>query len=201
MERRRNILETAVQVYARQGFHQTGMRQLCSALGMSPGALYRYFPSKEAIIAGIVELDREMIQHNLRTLPPEAGFIDTMQHMTTVMMDDLQANTGQLAIWAEISSEATRNPAVAALLANHYHFIEGLLSNLVRNALKRGELKKGIDPTAVARFIISAHEGMVIRRAVDPDFPLQRVAAASLAILADAIGAILPGKRSAKKHP
>ena len=61
-ERRRRILETAVQVYAQQGFHQTGMRQLCAALGMSAGALYRYFPGKESIIAGLVEMDREMIQ-------------------------------------------------------------------------------------------------------------------------------------------
>ena len=85
-ERRRRILETAVQVYSQHGFHQTGMRQLCAALGMSPGALYRYFPGKEAIIAGLVEMDRDMIQHNLRGLPPDLGFVGTLHHMMDVTM-------------------------------------------------------------------------------------------------------------------
>ena len=191
-ERRRRILKTAVQVYAQHGFHQTGMRQLCAALGMSAGALYRYFTGKESIIAGLVEMDREMIQHHLRALPAETGFLATMQHMTEATMNELQANEGLLAIWSEISSEATRNHAVAALLANHYQFIENLLANLIKAALKRGELSLGLEPLATARFMIAAHDGMMTRRAIDPAYPLKKVAAESLALFARAIGATVP---------
>ena len=195
-ERRRRILETAVQVYARHGFHQTGMRQLCAALGMSAGALYRYFPGKEAIIAGLVEMDRELIQHNLRGLPAEMGFIATMQHMMKTTLDQLQANEGLLAIWSEISSEATRNPAVAALLSQHYELIENLLTDLVKTALKRGELDPGLDPVATARFMMATHDGMLTRRAIDPCYPLKKVAAENLVLLARAIGAtpLVPAK-------
>jgi TetR/AcrR family transcriptional regulator, repressor for uid operon len=202
-ERRRRILETAVQVYAQHGFHQTGMRQLCAALGMSAGALYRYFPGKESIIAGLVEMDREMIQHNLRSLPPDVSFIGTMQHMLEVTMGELQTNEGLLAIWSEISSEATRNPAVAALLSNHYQFIENLISSLVQAALKRGELRDGVDPLATARFIMASHDGMMTRRAIDPTYPLQQVARESLGLLACAVGATPPvaSKKSARKKP
>ena len=202
-ERRRRILETAVQVYAQHGFHQTGMRQLCAALGMSAGALYRYFPGKESIIAGLVEMDREMIQHNLRSLPPDVSFIGTMQHMLEVTMGELQTNEGLLAIWSEISSEATRNPAVAALLSNHYQFIENLISSLVQAALKRGELRDGVDPLATARFIMASHDGMMTRRAIDPTYPLQQVARESLGLLACAVGATPPvaPKKSEKKKP
>ncbi len=202
-ERRRRILETAVQVYAQHGFHQTGMRQLCAALGMSAGALYRYFPGKESIIAGLVEMDREMIQHNLRSLPPDVSFIGTMQHLLEVTMGELQTNEGLLAIWSEISSEATRNPAVAALLSNHYQFIENLISSLVQAALKRGELREGVDPLATARFIMASHDGMMTRRAIDPTYPLQQVARESLGLLACAVGATPPvaQKKSERKKP
>jgi AcrR family transcriptional regulator len=202
-ERRRRILETAVQVYAQHGFHQTGMRQLCAALGMSAGALYRYFPGKESIIAGLVEMDREMIQHNLRSLPPDVSFIGTMQHLLEVTMGELQTNEGLLAIWSEIASEATRNPAVAALLSNHYQFIENLISSLVQAALKRGELREGVDPLATARFIMASHDGMMTRRAIDPTYPLQQVARESLGLLACAVGATPPvaQKKSERKKP
>jgi AcrR family transcriptional regulator len=39
------------------GFHQTSMQQICSEAGMSAGNVYRYFPSKEAIIEGITEFN------------------------------------------------------------------------------------------------------------------------------------------------
>jgi TetR/AcrR family transcriptional regulator, repressor for uid operon len=191
-ERRRRILETAVQVYSQQGFHQTGMRQLCTALGMSAGALYRYFPGKEAIIAGLVEMDREMVQQNLRSLPPGVSFIATLLHMVEVVMGDLQTNEGLLAIWSEIASEATRNPAVAALLSSHYQHIETLLATLATEALKRGELRPGTDPLAIARFIMATHDGMMTRRAIDRSYPLKEVAMANLTFFAHAVGAALP---------
>ena len=202
-ERRRRILETAVQVYAQHGFHQTGMRQLCAALGMSAGALYRYFPGKEAIIAGLVEMDREQIQHNLRGLPAAMGFLANMQHMMELTLAQLQANEGLLAIWSEIASEATRNPAVAALLSSHYALIEGLLADLVKSAVKRGELTAGLDPLATARFMMATHDGMLTRRAIDPAYPLKKVAAQNLELLGRAIGASLPvpAKRTTNVKP
>src|SRR5829696_776025 len=57
-ERRTEILDAAQACFARSGFHRTSMQAICSEAGMSAGNLYRYFPSKEAIIAGIAERDR-----------------------------------------------------------------------------------------------------------------------------------------------
>src|ERR1044072_6668446 len=57
-DRRFEILEAAQTCFARSGFHQTSMQEICTEAGMSPGNLYRYFRSKEEIIAGIAERDR-----------------------------------------------------------------------------------------------------------------------------------------------
>src|SRR5918994_6411965 len=57
-DRREEILNAAQACFSRAGFHQTSMQAICAEAGMSPGNLYRYFPSKEAIIAGIAERDR-----------------------------------------------------------------------------------------------------------------------------------------------
>ncbi len=52
------ILAAAERCFVRSGFHQTSMQEICAEAGMSPGNLYRYFPSKEALIAGISERNR-----------------------------------------------------------------------------------------------------------------------------------------------
>jgi hypothetical protein len=119
-------------------------------------------------------------------------FIETMRHMMEVTMGELKTNEGLLAIWSEISSEATRNPAVAALISNHYQFIESMISSLLREALERGELHLGVDPVATARFVMAAHDGMMTRRAVDPSYPLEKTLMEGLQLVARAIGAALP---------
>ena len=49
--RRQQILEAARACVARQGFHQTNIQDICKEAELSPGAVYRYFPSKDHIIA------------------------------------------------------------------------------------------------------------------------------------------------------
>lgn len=191
-DRRRRILETAVRVYARHGFHQTGMRQLCAELGLSAGALYRYFPGKEAIIEGLVELDREQLQANLSRLPQDSGFLGAMEAMGELVLRDLESNAGLLAIWSEISAEATRNPAVAELIRNHYQFIESLLAGMIAEAVQRGEFRTDLDPAAAARLLIALHDGMMTRRAVNPAYPLDQCMKESLALFAVAAGAVSP---------
>ena len=56
--RREHILDAAERCFARAGFHRTTMHDICKEAGVSPGALYVYFDSKEALIAGICERDR-----------------------------------------------------------------------------------------------------------------------------------------------
>jgi AcrR family transcriptional regulator len=43
--RRRQILEAAAVCFRRRGFHQATMQEICSEAGISPGALYRFFPA------------------------------------------------------------------------------------------------------------------------------------------------------------
>ena len=53
--RRAHILSAAEACFARAGFHRTTMQDICREAGVSPGALYLYFASKEALIEGIAE--------------------------------------------------------------------------------------------------------------------------------------------------
>ena len=51
-ERRARILDAAERCFVRAGFHRTTMQDICREAGVSPGALYIWFASKEALIAG-----------------------------------------------------------------------------------------------------------------------------------------------------
>ena len=51
--RRQSIVDTSAGVFARQGYHATGINELCSANGLGKGALYHYIGSKEGLLAAI----------------------------------------------------------------------------------------------------------------------------------------------------
>jgi AcrR family transcriptional regulator len=60
---RRVVLEAAALLFARRGFHSTSMRDLAEALHQQPSAVYKHFPSKEHILAALVQLGSS-VQHS-----------------------------------------------------------------------------------------------------------------------------------------
>lgn len=52
-KRRDTIVDTSARVFARQGYHATGINELCEANELGKGALYHYIGSKEALLAAI----------------------------------------------------------------------------------------------------------------------------------------------------
>jgi len=96
-EKRRQILDAAVRVFARQGFHATRVSDIADEAGVAYGLVYHYFNSKEQVlnelflerwsllIAAIEETDREGVSHRER-LARVAGFIiDSYRHDPELM--------------------------------------------------------------------------------------------------------------------
>ena len=76
--RRDHILDAAEQCFGRAGFHRTTMHDICSEAGVSPGALYVYFDSKEALIAGISERDRAEFAERFAKLAAAPDFLEAL---------------------------------------------------------------------------------------------------------------------------
>lgn len=55
-ERREQLLDVAIQVFARQGFHQTSMNEVADAAGVTKPVLYQHFASKRALYAQLLEV-------------------------------------------------------------------------------------------------------------------------------------------------
>ncbi len=70
------ILEAARTCFVQSGFRGASMHDICREAGMSPGALYRYFPSKEALIEAIAEKDRVNDLRNLAEMGSGPTLID-----------------------------------------------------------------------------------------------------------------------------
>ncbi|WP_309665065.1 helix-turn-helix domain-containing protein [Tabrizicola sp.] len=111
-DRGHEILASVRHAFAEKGFDGASMQDLARAAGMSVGNFYRYFPSKAAIVEGMVGLDLAEIERDFveirASVDPMAGLrAKIIQRIT----EDCQYD-GQL--WAEITAAAIRKPEIAA---------------------------------------------------------------------------------------
>lgn len=173
-QRRMHVLAAARFCFSRWGFHGASMQQICAEAQMSPGALYRYFPSKEAIIEAIAEEERVDAAACVAALHGEGSLVD---RITAVGMDYLRQtidpDTGGLMV--EIWSESIRNTA----LGQRFHEIEAEVRRAFEAALLRaqesGEIDPGIDIAVVLTVLFAIGDGLVMRLQIEDDADIETI--------------------------
>ena len=116
--RRRQVIAAASECFRQEGFHGTSIARISKAAGMSPGHIYHYFPTKEAIIAAIVEEEEGALASLIRTLEESDPAGDFLALVSTQVdrMIERSMDPGHLSLMLEIAAEGARNPAVARML-------------------------------------------------------------------------------------
>lgn len=167
-DRRDEILAAAQRCFVQNGFHQTSMQEICASAGMSPGNLYRYFPSKEAIIAGIAERDRAEVAREFASADLSQGFFAVLEGMARHHFSERSME--QVKLCTEIMSEARRHPEIARISAGFDADVKRWLIDLFKAGVERGDLSADIDFDGVATMLMIIADGVWWRRALDPQF-------------------------------
>ncbi|CEJ10671.1 TetR/AcrR family transcriptional regulator [Phreatobacter sp. AB_2022a] len=162
------ILDAAERCFVRSGFHGATMAAICAEAGMSAGNLYRYFPSKEAVIEGLCERDFAEAAEGFAALEATDDTWAAFRDLAAFHLIDEPRES--FAMWIEIMAEAARNPQIAALRVKADLFIEEKLRGALGMAHRRGHIAPQADIERGVQFMITFSEGLMLRRARDPDF-------------------------------
>ena len=166
--RREHILDAAEQCFGRAGFHRTTMHDICKEAGVSPGALYVYFDSKEALIAGICERDRGEFAERFDALAAAPDFLEALRALGEQYFLEEPAHNHRMCI--EIGLESTRNPRIGEIHQRSDRYIAESFEKLFAKLHAEGRIAPALDiPTTTKAFMVVC-DGMFWRRAVDPAF-------------------------------
>lgn len=190
-EPRRRILDGAVRCFARQGFHGTSMHQICAEADMSPGGLYRYFPSKDAIIEAIVVEERQRNAEFTSRLAVERDIVATLCEVGFAHLRELgRDRLGPLC--AEVCAEAQRNERIRVVFeANHREVSAAILQALER-ARRLGEIDPAIDLESAVTTLMAIGDGLMVRMPFETEAALDRLFPA----LRDLVGRMLAPRAS-----
>ena len=175
--RRAQVLAAAADCFARKGIHQTTMQEICEASGISAGALYRYFPTKESIIVAFAEDERaetaDLIAHLTRSPNIVAALTDIVPELVDGLTDE---KYGRLTL--EIAAEATRNAAVEAAFEQNETELRRALVDSLRRGQESGHVDPGLDRDAAVFLLIALFDGVAGRAALALDLDKDRLARA-----------------------
>ena len=167
-DRRVEILEAAQRCFVRSGFHQTSMQEICAEAGMSAGNLYRYFPSKESIIAGIAERDRAEVGQDFAQADLSKGLFAVLEGMAHYYFS--VRSIEQVKLCTEVMSEARRNPEIARISAAFDADVRKWLTDMFKAAAEQGDIAKEADIEGAVDMLMVIADGVWWRRALDPQF-------------------------------
>lgn len=119
------ILESIKGAFAAKGFEGASMQDLARAAGMSAGNFYRYFPSKDAIIAALVERDLAEVQREFTQIINSPTPHDTFRTLVRARVE--RPDPDKEVILAQIEALAARRPEIAALKVRMEQEILGYL--------------------------------------------------------------------------
>ncbi len=167
--RRERILEAAERAFVRHGFHAATMQHVAEEAEMSAGNLYRYFPSKEAIVDSLCALDQEGNTDAFAELLAEGADIAKAVHVA--LRDHVFAKPPEKArMIVEIWAEAGRNARVAEMTRALDADVLVKLEKVIDAAKAAGAASPKLDTRLAARFFFTFVGGLFKRMATEPDF-------------------------------
>lgn len=180
--RRLHILDCAERCFARAGFHRTTMQDICKEAAISAGALYVYYDSKEALIAGICERDRAEFSQRFTELSQAPDTLGALAALGQHYFVDEPPHKRLMAV--EIGVEATRNARVGEI----FHGVDGYCRDSFKTLFERlaaeGRIAPAVDIDTLAKLFMIIGDGMFWRRAIDPTFDAAAVLPGMLGVIA-----------------
>lgn len=166
------ILEAARTCFVQSGFRGASMHDICREAEMSPGALYRYFASKEALIEAIAEQDRRQDLANMARMGMHDNLMDGFIAAIMAHFRDVHER-GMAPLFTEIRAEAMRNEAVASCCNKTEQQFVDLFTGFLTFAKANGDIDPVADIDAIVPMMMALGEGMImsdpIGRGVAPE--------------------------------
>ena len=162
-QRREEILEAASQCFIEKGIHKANMQEICRVASLSPGQLYRFFKSKDAIILALAEQERQAVAGLIEYIRNnEANVASALRTIVSDLIPEITDSTyARMSI--EFVGEAGRNEEVANLFIKIEKDLRMCLEEAIKTSQKTGSVKKSVDPPSATTVILSLFDGLSVR--------------------------------------
>lgn len=164
-DRREQIIDAAMRVFAQKGYSNATNKDIAREAGITPGLIYYYFESKEALLYAILEARSPL--KLMASFPPEVLELPPDQFFPLLLRQVLNIIEGEdvIGLLRVMIPEVIHNPALFALPISLFPRIFGFLGSYVEAKIAGGEIRP-LDSSLAVQTLVGCVMGFVLRRQV-----------------------------------
>ncbi|WP_019925114.1 TetR/AcrR family transcriptional regulator [Nocardia sp. BMG111209] len=164
VEKRAEILDTALAIVARHGYGQATVKQIADAVGLSQNGLLHYFGSKDALFTEILRRRDEIDLATYGSPPADLGarLSELVAHNAAV--------PGFVELHARLTHEATETGHLSHdYFRDRYETIRAIGREVLGQLRERGEIAPGLDPDRLSPLLFAVIDGLQTQWLYDRD--------------------------------
>jgi TetR/AcrR family transcriptional regulator, fatty acid metabolism regulator protein len=160
-DKRQRILDAAVKVFAKRGFHATRVSDVASAAGVADGTIYLYFKSKDALLVSLFESHVERLLAFLeKELPRAASPSEKLKRIVEVQLGLFEGERDLAEVVTVILRQSTK--LMKQYAAPKFNAYLDAIAGVVAEGQAIGEIRKDVTPHLAARAIFGALDGIAM---------------------------------------
>ena len=167
-ETHHRILTAATQLFSNTGYDATGVAEICEAAGVSKGAFYHHFPSKQAVFIELLNSYLASIDAGFNTMRQEIHNVpQTILQMAELVGSLFQTADLHLPIFLEFWTQANHDPHIWETAIAPYRRYLSFFTEMIQEGIEEGTLEP-VDSQLAARVVVSLALGMLMQSLFDP---------------------------------
>jgi AcrR family transcriptional regulator len=173
-ERREQILEGARRCFAENGYEGATVAKLEAEIGLSRGAIFNYFPSKEDLFVELAVRDSARMS--------EIWIADGLE---ALVREVVELDPDWLSVYLELFRRVRTDPDFREHIESRQREIAPANRARIEQAQREGEFRDDLGPKELGMFVNLVLNGLALLRASDEEMPSPELV---LSLLRDAIG-------------
>ena len=169
IETRSRILRSAARCCAEGGYEATSVSDICQRAGVSKGAFYHHFPTKQAVFLALLSSWLTQLEDDLSAEMARVGSVpEGLLAMAGTARRVFQEAEDQLPMFLEFWAQAARDPQVWEATIAPYRRFWAYFARMMESGIREGSLKE-VDPEVAARVLVSLAVGVLLQALLDSD--------------------------------
>jgi AcrR family transcriptional regulator len=167
-ETRGRILQASIECFTEAGYDATGVAEICARAGVSKGAFYHHFPTKQALFLVLFETWISALDEPLRAaLEGEGSVPDRLRCLAVLVERVFVSASGQIPLFLEFWRQAARQPEVWTVIVEPYRRFQDSFARLIEQGVAEGSLRS-VNAEETGRVLVSLGVGLVLQGLMDP---------------------------------
>jgi AcrR family transcriptional regulator len=164
------ILNKTLELVREGGLAHVTTKKIAERVGFTEAALYRHFPTKQALILGLMDRLEDMLVAPIRTIAGD-GSLSVRQRLEAIVRHHttLVREQNSLPILLLAEASVSEDPALLGRMRSIFHDYISVLEGLVREGQAQDEIVRAPEADCLALLLLGAPAALAIRHRLFPD--------------------------------